>query len=132
MENAAKGGFHYGEDAIVIPVTCTGLIKVSFLLKLFAKGMQGVLVLGCPEGDCHYFNGSKRCAEIVEETRKILDLSGIPGQRLGFHLVSESQGREFKRVLSNFAKQFKKVAKRAAKPKKTGRRRKRVASAGHK
>jgi F420-non-reducing hydrogenase iron-sulfur subunit len=122
MENAAKDGFSYSPETVVMPVKCTGLIKVSYLLKLFARGFEGVFVLGCPEGDCHYFNGSKRCEEIVEETREILETAGIPGQRLGFDLISQSRGAEFKKALKRYMRQFTKGVKR----------RKRVTSAGHK
>jgi F420-non-reducing hydrogenase iron-sulfur subunit len=112
MENAAKDGFTCDADVTVIPVKCTGLVKVSFLLKLFAKGFGGVLVLGCEEGDCHYYNGSERCGEIVRETQEILEISGIPKRYLGFHLISDTQGKEYTRVLGNFLKQFDKQAKR--------------------
>jgi coenzyme F420-reducing hydrogenase delta subunit len=121
MENAAKDGSGLTQGTTVMPVKCAGLVKVSFLLKLFAKGIQGILVLGCLEEDCRYFNGSKRCGEIIEETREILELAGIPRGRLGFHLISESQGKEFKRVFRNYVKQFKR---------KSPNRRKRVTAAG--
>jgi coenzyme F420-reducing hydrogenase delta subunit len=115
MENAVKDGFTYDAEAVVLPVKCTGLVKVSYLLKLFAKGMQGVLVLGCDEGDCRYYNGSARCAEIVDETREILDLAGITRDRLQFHLIAESGGGEVKRVLKTFLKQFGVMTRKAAK-----------------
>jgi coenzyme F420-reducing hydrogenase delta subunit len=115
MENAAKDGFTYGAEAAVVPVKCTGLVKVSSLLKLFAKGMRGVLVLGCDEGDCRYYNGSKRCAEIVEETREILDLAGISRDRLQFHMIAESQGKEFKHVFKSFLRQVGRVVTGGAK-----------------
>jgi coenzyme F420-reducing hydrogenase delta subunit len=121
MENAAKAGFTHDADATVIPIKCTGLLKMSFLLRLFAKGIDGVLVLGCKEGDCHYYNGSKRCGEIIDEAHDILELAGISKDRLRFALVSESQGKEYKRVLRDFLKQIGKVPKR----------RKRVARAGN-
>ena len=111
MENAARDGFTYDADAVVMPVKCAGLIKVSYLLKLFAGGVEGVLVLGCQEEDCRYFNGSKRCGEIVGETREILSLAGIPGKRLGFHLVSETRGKQLKKIVNDFLKQFRKVPK---------------------
>jgi coenzyme F420-reducing hydrogenase delta subunit len=114
IENALKDGFRYDAETVVLPVTCTGLVKVSYLLKLFAKGMRGVLVLGCDEGDCRYYNGSARCARIVEETREILDLAGIAPDRLQFHAIAESGGREAKRVLKGFLKQFGKVAAKAS------------------
>jgi coenzyme F420-reducing hydrogenase delta subunit len=121
MENAARDGLKHAANATVIPVKCTGLVKVSFLLKLFARGLDGVLVLGCKEGDCHYYNGSKRCGDIVREAREVLELAGIPGKRLRFELISETQGKEYMRVLKDFIKQFKAA----------GERRKRVAAAGN-
>ena len=143
MENAVRDGLTYDADAVVLPVKCTGLVKVSYLLKLFAKGMRGVLVLGCDEGDCRYYNGSARCAEIVDETREILDLAGIKPDRLQFHMIAESGGREAKRVLKGFLKQVgmtvvgkkpKGPAKktRPAGPKVKKRSRKRKAAAGTK
>ena len=112
MENAAKDGFRYSTDVVVLPVKCTGLVKVSYLLRLFAKGMDGALVLGCLEDDCRYYNGSKRCASIVEETRELLELSGIPPERLGFALISESQGKEFQRIFRKYVKQVGKAGGR--------------------
>ena len=115
MENAAKDGFTYDADAVVLPVKCTGLVKVSYLLKLFAKGVRGVLVLGCDEGDCRYYNGSARCAEIVNETREILDLAGVTRDRLQFHMIAESGGSQVKRVLKGFLKEIGKVTAARAK-----------------
>jgi len=105
----------------LVPVKCSGVVTVAFLLKLFAKGIQGVLVLGCGEGDCHYYNGADRCKGIVEETREVLEISGIPGRRLGFHQVADSTSGEFGKALRGFLKQF---------PKIEGDRGKRVASQG--
>jgi coenzyme F420-reducing hydrogenase delta subunit len=106
LENATRDGFSLEAGTTVMPVKCTGLVKVSFLLKLFARGIEGVLVLGCHEGDCHYYNGSERCARIVDETREIISLAGIPARRLGFDLIAESGGKELVRALTSFGRQF--------------------------
>ena len=118
IENAAREGFTYGPAILVLPVRCTGAVTIANMLRLFAKELEGDLVLGCVEGDCHYFNGSERCGEIVAETREILEWSGIAPERLGFTLVSGSEGKNFMNALGDFEKQLKKI-----KPK----RRKRVA-----
>ena len=122
LENATRDGFSLEEGTTVMPVKCTGLVKVSFLLKLFAKGIEGVLVLGCREGDCHYYNGSERCARIVEEAREILALAGIPAGRLAFDLIAESGGKEIERSLTGFGEQFggKSVRRNVVKKKVTG------------
>jgi coenzyme F420-reducing hydrogenase delta subunit len=72
--------------------------------------MDGVLVLGCAEGDCHYYNGGERCKAIVEEAREILDLSGIAAERLGFFQVANSSSKEFEVALKGFLKQMKRAA----------------------
>jgi coenzyme F420-reducing hydrogenase delta subunit len=109
MENAARDGFSYSPDIDLVPVKCSGVVTVAFLLKLFAKGMDGVLVLGCAEGDCHYYNGGERCKAIVEETGEILEISGIPKGRLGFYQVANSTSKEFEAALKDFLKQMKKA-----------------------
>jgi len=107
MENAAKDGFSYDPGITIVPIKCTGAVTVASLLKLFAKGLDGVLVLGCAEGDCHYYNGGDRCEAIVEETREILEISGIRGGALGFSRIANSTSAEFGEALKSYLRQFK-------------------------
>lgn len=123
MENAATDGFTFGPDIAVEPVKCSGVVTVALLLKLFAAGVDAVLVLGCAAGDCHYYNGGERCKAIVDETREILELSGISGERLGFHQVADSTAKEFEKALTGFLKRIGRAAKAPG-------RRKRVAAQG--
>lgn len=109
IENATRDGFTYGPDTLVLPVRCTGAITVANILRLFAKELEGVLILGCNEGDCHYFNGSERCGEIVSETREILEWGGIAPERLGFKLISGSEGRNFVNALEAYLLEVKKA-----------------------
>ena len=107
MENAVIDGFTYDPGIVVLPVRCTGGITMASILKLFAKELEGVLILGCSEGDCHYFNGSERCREIVGEAREILEWSGIAPERLGFALMSGSEGSNFVDALEAYKKDLK-------------------------
>ncbi|MGD9401907.1 MAG: hydrogenase iron-sulfur subunit [bacterium] len=109
MENAVADGFTLPAGVVVLPVRCTGGITVASILKLFAKGLEGVLIMGCNEGDCHYYNGSERCREIIKDTREILGWSGIAPERLGFALMSGSQGKNFEEVLGDYLKELKKA-----------------------
>lgn len=115
IENAAREGFTYGPDILVLPVRCTGAVTIANILRLFAKELEGVLVLGCVEGDCHYFNGSERCGEIVKDTREILEWSGIAPERLGFTLISGSEGKNFMDALDAYEKDLKKTRPRRRK-----------------
>ena len=107
MENAVTDGFALDPGFVVLPIRCTGGITMASILKLFARELEGVLILGCEEGDCHYFNGSRRCGEIVAEAREILGWSGIAPERLGFALMSGSEGRDFVEALEAYKKDLK-------------------------
>lgn len=107
MENAVTDGFTYDPGIVVLPVRCTGGITMASILKLFARELEGVLILGCGEGDCHYFNGSERCGEIVRDAREILEWSGIAPERLGFALMSGSEGSKFVDALEAYKKDLK-------------------------
>jgi coenzyme F420-reducing hydrogenase delta subunit len=70
-----------------ILVSCTGRLQPEHALKAFESGSEAVCLVACEEDDCHYVEGSKRCARRASFIRSILDEIGLGGERLLlFHL----------------------------------------------
>jgi F420-non-reducing hydrogenase iron-sulfur subunit len=70
---------------IIVP--CTGQLQPEQVLKAFSSGASMVCVIACAERNCHYLEGSKRCARRVDYVRSILEEVGLDGERLMlFHL----------------------------------------------
>ncbi len=67
---------------ILLP--CTGRLQPEHVLKAFESGADVVCALGCQEDNCHYLEGSKRCASRVDHVRSILQEIGLGGERLLF------------------------------------------------
>jgi coenzyme F420-reducing hydrogenase delta subunit len=68
-------------------VSCTGRLQPEHVLKAFESGSAAVCMVACQEDDCHYLEGSKRCARRAAFLRSILDQIGLGGERLMlFHL----------------------------------------------
>ena len=65
------------------------------MLRAFEKGADGVYVVGCLEGDCHFNNGNLRARKRVEQVQKILDAIGIGGERAQMYNLSSSEGPRF-------------------------------------
>ena len=63
-------------------VPCTGRIQPEHVLKAFESGSDLVCAIACAEDNCHFVEGSKRCARRVERLREILDEIGLGGERL--------------------------------------------------
>ncbi len=85
----------YPTDIRIIRVPCTGKVDVLHILHAFEKGADGVYVVGCMEGDCHYNSGNLRARKRVEQAAIILDTIGIGGQRAQMYNLASSDGPLF-------------------------------------
>ncbi|RLC20986.1 MAG: F420-nonreducing hydrogenase [Deltaproteobacteria bacterium] len=79
----------------IIRVPCTGKVDVIHILRAFEKGADGVYVVGCMEGDCHYNEGNFRARKRVEQAQKILDQVGVGGERVKMYNLSSGEGPLF-------------------------------------
>ena len=43
------------------------------MMGAFQKGVEGVYVVGCQEGECHFLKGNLRAKKRVEYTKKLFD-----------------------------------------------------------
>ena len=48
----------YPPNVSVIRVMCSGRVDPQFVLQAFHKGADGVMILACHPGDCHYKEGN--------------------------------------------------------------------------
>ncbi len=87
----------YPTSIKIIRVPCTGKVDALHIMRSFEKGADGVYLVGCREGDCHYEKGNFRAKARVEQIRKTLDAVGIGGRRLQMYNLSSSDGPLFAR-----------------------------------
>lgn len=85
----------YPSDIKIIFVPCTGKVDTLHILRAFEKGADGVCVVGCLEGDCHFISGNFRARKRVEQVQKILDTIGIGGERAQMYNLSSGEGPRF-------------------------------------
>ncbi len=79
----------------VVRVPCTGNVDVLYILHAFEKGADGIYLVGCLEGGCHYESGNLKARKRVEQAQKILDTIGIGGERVRMYNLSASDGPLF-------------------------------------
>ena len=65
---------------IIVP--CVGRLQPEHILKAFEAGSSIVSVVACREDNCHYIEGSRRCALRVDYVRSILQEIGLGEERL--------------------------------------------------
>jgi coenzyme F420-reducing hydrogenase delta subunit len=88
----------YPTNIRIVRVPCTGKVDVLHILLSFEKGADGVYVVGCLEGDCHFNSGNLRARKRVEQAQKILETIGIGGERVQMYNLSSAEGPRFARI----------------------------------
>jgi F420-non-reducing hydrogenase iron-sulfur subunit len=92
----------YSPNVNIIRVLCSGRVSPELILQTFRAGADGVLVLGCHIGDCHFISGNRRTATRIPVLRRILEFAGIEPERLRLEWVSASEGERFAQVVDEF------------------------------
>lgn len=77
-----------------IPVTCTSKVGASHVLEAFRHGADGVLLLGCPEGDCHFQDGNYRAAKRMYLLQKVIQAFGLEPERINIAFGHDPEGRD--------------------------------------
>lgn len=85
-----------------IRVPCSGRVSPELVMRAFDQGADGVLVLGCHIGECHYDTGNHRTAKRMPLLRELLSFTGLEQERLGLDWVSASEGERFSRIATDF------------------------------
>ena len=92
LEAAGREHLSFPPGARTLKVDCLGQVGSSVILKAFEKGADGVMLVGCSPEECHYEFGSRRAAELFEETRKLAGLLGFRKEQLEFHQIHAGEG----------------------------------------
>ena len=91
-------GYLTGRDVLSVkikhwvPVICSGKMDSTHIMKAFREGADGVLILGCPDGDCHFQDGNYQTRKKVHLLHKVLDSYGIDTRRLRMELGTDPEG----------------------------------------
>ncbi|MBU2535441.1 MAG: hydrogenase iron-sulfur subunit, partial [Chloroflexi bacterium] len=84
-----------------IPIVCSGKIDTKHVMEAFEHGADGVLILGCPEGDCHYQDGNFETKKRVQLLRKVLDSYGIEPERVRMELSLDPDGKRIPELVKS-------------------------------
>jgi coenzyme F420-reducing hydrogenase delta subunit/Fe-S-cluster-containing hydrogenase component 2 len=84
---------------------CTGRLDLSFVLRAFSKGMDGVFVAGCHLNECNYItHGNFYALSMVHLCKRLLETAGLNPDRLRMELISGGEGTRFAQVVNDFSK----------------------------
>ena len=81
---------------------CTGRVDPAHIVDAFLAGNDGVMVLGCRIGECHYSTGNIHAERRVKWTKRFLGAIGISPERLHIGWVSSAEDEKVVAELQQF------------------------------
>ncbi|HIP96724.1 MAG TPA: hydrogenase iron-sulfur subunit [Anaerolineae bacterium] len=106
LETAGIEGLNYPASVYPLKVMCLGRLHPGLILKAFEQGADGVLLLGCPPGECHYGFGNRRAEEVFAEAKALAYLLGIADERLRLDWLAAGGGKAFAEKVTEFVGQI--------------------------
>ncbi len=97
----------YSSSIKIIRLPCTGKVDLLHILRAFEKGIDGLYVVGCLEGECHYKSGNLRAKKRVAQAKEILEKVGIGGDRVEMFNLSSSEAPRFVQAAEEMAARVK-------------------------
>jgi F420-non-reducing hydrogenase iron-sulfur subunit len=101
---AGASRLKYPPNLKIIRVPCSGRISPELVIRTFREGADGVMVLGCHIGDCHYSTGNHRTARRMPVLKALLEFTGIEPERFLAKWVSASEGGLFVETAHEFTR----------------------------
>jgi len=105
---AGVSRIQYPPNIRVIRVMCSGRVDPEFIFEGLLTGLDGVIVMGCHPGDCHYLEGNYEAEKKFNMVKKFLELINFEN-RIRLEWVSASEGARFAEVVTNFTNQIREL-----------------------
>jgi coenzyme F420-reducing hydrogenase delta subunit len=81
---------------------CTGRVDPATAVRALKKGLNGLIVIGCHFGDCHYISGNVQASIKMDMTRRLLKHVGVNEDRLAFKQCSSGEAARFVELVTKF------------------------------
>ena len=96
---AGVSRFQMPTNVRVIRVMCSGRVPPELIIRALANGLDGVMILGCHPGECHYSEGNYLTRRRAHVLKRLLDYIGIEPERFQLRWVSAAEGAKFSAVV---------------------------------
>ena len=106
---AGTSRLQYPPNIRIVRVMCSGMVHPNLIIDALTKGADGVMVLGCHPGDCHYIVGNLKAEKRAEAIELMLEVFGLEPERFRLEWVSASEGPRFAQVTTEMVEQVKSV-----------------------
>jgi coenzyme F420-reducing hydrogenase delta subunit len=98
---AGAARIQYPTNVRIVRVPCAGRVNPLFIIKSLQRGADGVLVVGCHPGKCHYVTGNLFARRRFGLLKSLLEHVGVEEGRVQFAWAWASEGKKFAQLVTD-------------------------------
>lgn len=91
----------------VVRVMCSARVRPEFVIAALSRGLDGVVILGCHPGDCHYSEGNYYTRRRALLLKGLLEYLGIEPERFQLRWISASEGTRCAQAITEITGEIK-------------------------
>jgi len=105
---AGVSRIQYPPNIRILRLMCSGRVEPFFIFEALKTGIDGVIIMGCHPGECHYMTGNYEAEMKYQLLKSLLTYVGLDN-RINLEWVSASEGIKFAEVVTNFTNTIQKL-----------------------
>jgi quinone-modifying oxidoreductase subunit QmoB len=103
----------YDASVRVIPLRCLGSLNVVWIADALARGIDGIMLLGCKPGDnyqCHFIRGSELAQRRIENVKETFERLRLEPERLQFTALSINEADKLPGLINAFVDRMRELS----------------------
>ncbi len=112
LDMASQNKIQYSSYVRIIPLRCLGSINLVWIADALAKGIDGILLLGCKRGDdyqCHFIKGSELANTRMEKVSETLQRLMLESERIRVEEVNITDYHTLPQLINDFVAEIKEM-----------------------
>ena len=106
---AGSSRLKYPHNVRIIRVMCSGMVHPELVVESLSQGADGVMIMGCHLGECHYIDGNQKALARSDMITELLEDFGFEEERFGIFWLSSAEPERFVAAVTDMTERVKKL-----------------------
>ncbi len=106
---AGTSRLKYSHNVRIIRVMCSGMVHPDLIIESLSQGADGVMILGCHLGECHYIDGNEKALSRSEVINELLEDFGFEEERFSIFWLSSAEPERFVQAVTEMTERVRRL-----------------------
>ena len=110
-DDAGLNSISYPPNLISVMVPCSGAVNGMIISEAISKGVDGILLAGCADNQCHYLHGSTLAKTRLADVSNKLKEMYLEPERVRFASIGRDDPEKFAATVKEYVEELKQLGK---------------------